>query len=251
MTRLPPAFLTRPIAHRGYHNKAEGMIENSPSAFAAAIAAGYPIELDLQLSRDGVPMVFHDDTLERLTAETGAVRDRDAAELETFTLKGGTDRIPTLARVLEQVDGAVPLLIELKDQHGAMGETDGTLERAALDVLKSYEGQFALMSFNPSMVAKVAKLSPDTPRGIIGCAWRKIDEPHVPVDRRAELATIPGFKEIDADFLSHDHTDLDSPRVEQLKAQGVPILCWTIRSPEQERQARKIADNITFEGYVA
>lgn len=251
MTRLPPAFLTRPIAHRGYHNKAEGVIENSPSAFAAAIAAGYPIELDLQLSRDGVPMVFHDDTLERLTAETGAVRDRDAAELETFTLKGGTDRIPTLARVLEQVDGAVPLLIELKDQHGAMGETDGTLERAALDVLKSYEGQFALMSFNPSMVAKVAKLSPDTPRGIIGCAWRKIDEPHVPVDRRAELATIPGFKEIDADFLSHDHTDLDSPRVEQLKAQGVPILCWTIRSPEQERQARKIADNITFEGYVA
>jgi glycerophosphoryl diester phosphodiesterase len=251
MTRLPPAFLTRPIAHRGYHNKAEGVIENSPSAFAAAIAAGYPIELDLQLSRDGVPMVFHDDTLERLTAETGAVRDRDAAELETFTLKGGTDRIPTLARVLKQVDGAVPLLIELKDQHGAMGETDGTLERAALDVLKSYEGQFALMSFNPSMVAKVAKLSPDTPRGIIGCAWRKIDEPHVPVDRRAELATIPGFKEIDADFLSHDHTDLDSPRVEQLKAQGVPILCWTIRSPEQERQARKIADNITFEGYVA
>ena len=251
MTRLPPAFLTRPIAHRGYHNKAEGMIENSPSAFAAAIAAGYPIELDLQLSRDGVPMVFHDDTLERLTAETGAVRDRDAAELETFTLKGGTDRIPTLARVLEQVDGAVPLLIELKDQHGAMGETDGTLERAALDVLKSYEGQFALMSFNPSMMAKVAELSPDTPRGIIGCAWRKIDEPHVPVDRRAELATIPGFKEIDADFLSHDHTDLDSPRVEQLKAQGVPILCWTIRSPEQERQARKIADNITFEGYVA
>ena len=251
MTRLPPAFLTRPIAHRGYHNKAEGVIENSPSAFAAAIAAGYPIELDLQLSRDGVPMVFHDDTLERLTAETGAVRDRDAAELETFTLKGGTDRIPTLARVLEQVDGAVPLLIELKDQHGAMGETDGALERAALDVLKSYEGQFALMSFNPNMVGKVAKLSPDTPRGIIGCAWRKIDEPHVPVDRRAELAAIPGFKEIDADFLSHDHTDLDSPRVEQLKAQGVPILCWTIRSPEQERQARKIADNITFEGYVA
>ena len=251
MTRLPPAFLTRPIAHRGYHNKAEGVIENSPSAFAAAIAAGYPIELDLQLSRDGVPMVFHDDTLERLTAETGAVRDRDAAELETFTLKGGTDRIPTLARVLEQVDGAVPLLIELKDQHGAMGETDGALERAALDVLKGYEGQFALMSFNPNMVGKVAELSPDTPRGIIGCAWRKIDEPHVPVDRRAELAAIPGFKEIDADFLSHDHTDLDSPRVEQLKAQGVPILCWTIRSPEQERQARKIADNITFEGYVA
>ena len=251
MTRLSSAFLTRPIAHRGLHNKAEGVIENSPSAFAAAIAAGYPIELDLQLSRDGVAMVFHDDTLDRLTAETGAVRDRDAATLETLTLKGGSDRIPTLARVLEQVDGAVPLLIELKDQHGAMGDTDGALERAALDALKGYDGAFALMSFNPSMVAKVAELSPDTPRGFIGCAWRKIDEPHVPVDRRAELATLPGFEKIGADFLSHDHTNLDAPRVEQLKAQGVPILCWTIRTPEQEREARKIADNITFEGYAA
>ena len=251
MTRLSSAFLTRPIAHRGYHNKAEGVIENSPSAFAAAIAAGYPIELDLQLSRDGVPMVFHDDTLNRLTAETGAVRDRDAAKLETFSLKGGTDRIPTLARVLQQIDAAVPLLIELKDQHGTMGDTDGVLERAALDVLRDYAGPFALMSFNPSMVAKVAELSPDTPRGFIGSAWRKVDEPHVPVDRRAELATIPDFERIGADFLSHDHTNLESPRVEQLKAQGVPILCWTIRSPEQENQARKFANNITFEGYAA
>lgn len=251
MTRLPSAFLTRPIAHRGLHNKAEGVIENSPTAFAAAIAAGYPIELDLQLSRDGVPMVFHDDTLNRLTAETGAVRHRDSAELQALTIKGGTDRIPTLAQVLEQVNGAVPLLIELKDQHGAMGETDGALERSALDVLTGYDGAFALMSFNPSMVAKVSELSPNTPRGIIGCAWRKIDEPHVPVDRRAELATIPGFEDMDADFLSHDHTNLDSPRVEQLKARGVPILCWTIRSAEQEQTARKVADNITFEGYAA
>lgn len=251
MTRLSSAFLTRPIAHRGLHNKAEGVIENSPSAFAAAIAAGYPIELDLQLSRDGVPMVFHDETLNRLTNETGAVRARDAAELETITLKGGTDRIPTLVRMLEQVNGAVPLLIELKDQHGEMGETDGVLEQAALGVLKNYAGPFALMSFNPSMVAKVAELSPDTPRGIISSAWRKIDEPHVPVDRRAELAAIPDFEEIGADFLSHDHTNLDAPRVEQLKARGVPILCWTIRSPEQERMARKVADNITFEGYTA
>lgn len=251
MTRLPTDFLTRPIAHRGYHNKAEGVVENSLSAFAAAIAARYPIELDLQLSRDGVAMVFHDDTLDRLTSETGPVGARDAAELEKMGLKGGTDRIATLATVLKQVNGAVPLLIELKDQHGAMGETDGALETATLRALDDYRGPVALMSFNPHMVAKVAELSPDIPRGLIGCAWRKIDEPDVSVDRRAELATIPDFDRVGADFLSHDHTNLDAARVEQLKSRGVPILCWTIRSPEQEQQARRIADNITFENYAA
>ncbi len=251
MTRLSSAFLTRPIAHRGYHNKAEGVVENSPSAFAAAIAAGYPIELDLQLSRDGVAMVFHDDALDRLTNESGPVRSRDAYVLEAIELKGSSDRIPTLSYVLEVVGGQVPLLIELKDQHGQMGKTDGVLERAALAVLDDYSGAFALMSFNPHMVAQVAEIAPDVPRGLISSAWRKIDEAHVPVDRRAELAAIPDFERIGADFLSHDHTNLDSPRVEQLKARGVPILCWTIRTAQQEHVARKVADNITFEGYAA
>ncbi|MGJ8603253.1 MAG: glycerophosphodiester phosphodiesterase family protein [Marivita sp.] len=251
MTRLPSAFLTRPIAHRGYHNTADGRIENSPSAFAAAISAGYGIELDLQLSQDGVAMVFHDDTLDRLTGETGPVRSRDAADLQTIPLRGGSDTIPTLALVLAQVGGAVPLLIELKDQHGAMGDTDGRLERAAIDALTGYEGPVALMSFNPHMVAKIADLAPGLPRGLISSAWRKSDEPHVPVARRAELAAIPDFDRVGADFLSHDRSDLDSPRVEQLKSRGVPILCWTVRSAEQEHEARLVADNITFEGYAA
>ncbi|WP_439124615.1 glycerophosphodiester phosphodiesterase family protein [Marivita sp.] len=251
MSRLPSEFLTIPIAHRGYHNKADGVIENTPSAFAAAIDAGYAIELDLQLSRDGVPMVFHDDTLERLTAETGPLRDRDAKDLTAITLKGGIDTIQSLRTVLDQVNGAVPLLIEMKDQHGAMGDTDGRLEDAAVKSLAGYTGPYALMSFNPHMVGKVAKLAPSIPRGLISSAWRKIDEPQVPAARRAELAAIPDFERVGADFLSHDMTDLDAPRVKQLKAQGVPILCWTVRSADQEEQARKVADNITFEGYVA
>jgi glycerophosphoryl diester phosphodiesterase len=251
MSRLSQAFLDRPIAHRGYHDKANGRIENSPSAFAAAIDAGYGIELDLQLSRDGMPMVFHDHLLNRLTEDTGPVRERDSAELKRIGLKGSSDRIPTLTDVLKQVDGSVPLLIELKDQHGEMGETNGTLEAATVAALAVYEGPVALMSFNPNMVARVVDLAPDLPRGLISSAWRKIDEPHVPVDTRARLAGIPDFERVAADFLSHDVTNLDAPRVEQLKAQGVPILCWTVRSESQEHQARKVADNITFEGYTA
>lgn len=251
MTPLPPAFLARPIAHRGYHDKMAGRIENSPSAFGAAIDAGYGIELDLQLSRDGVAMVFHDDVLDRLTAETGRVRDRDSEALTGLVLKGATDRIPTLAEVLAQVGGAVPLLIELKDQHGAMGDTDGRLEKAVAEALTGYDGPVALMSFNPNMVRRVGRLCPDLPRGLISSAWRKIDEPHVPVDTRARLAAIPDFDAVGASFLSHDVTNLAAPRVEQIKAQGHTILCWTVRSPDQERDARKIADNITFEGYAA
>lgn len=251
MTPLPPAFLTRPIAHRGYHDKTAGRIENSPSAFAAAIEAGYGIELDLQLSRDGVAMVFHDDVLDRLTDQQGPVRDRDAEALRTMRLKGGGDTIPTLAQVLAQVDGAVPLLIELKDQQGEMGDTDGRLEQATADALRDYDGPVALMSFNPHMIRRIGALRPDLPRGLISSAWRRIDEPHVPVDTRARLAGIPDFDAVGASFLSHDVTNLSAPRVEQLKAQGRTILCWTVRSPDQERDARKIADNITFEGYAA
>ena len=251
MTGLAEAFLARPLAHRGYHDKANGRIENSPSAFAAAIDAGYGIELDLQLSHDGVAMVFHDDLLNRLTAESGPVRERDAVELRSIGLTGGTDTIPTLTDVLEQVDGAVPLLIELKDQHGEMGETDGALERAAVAVLQGYKGPVAIMSFNPNMIATVQSLALDLPCGLVSSAWRKIDEPHVPVDTRARLAAIPDFDRVGAQFLSHDVTNLDAPRVEQLKSRGVPILCWTVRDAQTERFARKVADNITFEGYAA
>ena len=251
MTPLPQVFLSRPIAHRGYHDKGAGRIENSPAAFAAAVSAGYGIEMDLQLSRDGVAMVFHDDVLDRLTNETGRVRDRDAAELQAMTLKGGTETIPTLEQVLALVGGAVPIFIELKDQHGQMGDTDGVLERTTADGLSGYSGPVALMSFNPNMIRRMADLCPGIPRGIISSAWRKIDEPQVPVDTRARLAAIPDFDVVGASFLSHDVTNLSSPRVEQIKAQGTPILCWTVRSADQERDARKIADNITFEGYAA
>ena len=251
MTRLPPAFFERPITHRGYHDKADGRVENSRSAFAAAIEAGYGIELDLQMSRDGVPMVFHDYLLDRLTADTGHVRDRDARELGQIPLTGGSDTIPTLEEVLQQIGGTVPILVEMKDQHGEMGETDGALETAVAGLLNDYRGDVAVMSFNPHMVARMQQPCPDIPRGIVTSAMRKIDEPQVPVAERVRLAGIPDFDTVGADFISHDVVNLDSPRVEQLKSLGVPVFCWTVRSAQQEHQARKVADNITFEGYAA
>ena len=127
---LPAAFQTRPIAHRALHDRSDGRPENSRAAIRAAIARGYGIEIDLQLSADGQAMVFHDYALDRLTSARGAIRDRTAEALGAIALTGGDEGIPTLAEVLAITAGQVPLLVEIKDQDGAMGPDVGPLEQA-------------------------------------------------------------------------------------------------------------------------
>lgn len=248
---LPRAFIDRPIAHRAYHDSAAGRPENSVEAIEAAVAAGYGIEIDVQLTADGEALVFHDHDLDRLTDATGPVRSRPAEELGQLTLRGGPSGPPTLAAVLHLVAGRVPLLVEIKDQDGALGDGIGPLEAAVAHALEGYPGPAAVMSFNPHSVAEMARLLPDVPRGLITAPFEAHDWPHVPEDVRARLREIPDYARTGACFVSHQARDLDRPRVAELKDQGAAILCWTIRSPEAERAARRIADNITFEGYAA
>lgn len=251
MTPLPRAFLRRPLAHRALHDVAKGRPENSRAAVAAAVAAGYGVEIDLQLSRDGRAMVFHDYDLGRLTAETGPVCDRDAAELRGVRLDGGDEGIPDLGQVLALVAGRMPLVAELKDQHGRMGDAGGALERAVARDIAGYDGPLALMSFNPHMVMRLARLAPDVPRGIVSCAFDAPDWPMLDEETRARLRGIPDYDRAGCGFISHRAEDLRSPRVAELKARGAAVLCWTVRSPEAEARARQVADNITFEGYKA
>jgi len=244
---LPPGFLDRPVAHRALHGP--GRLENSRAAVRAAVAAGYGIEIDLQPASDGVAMVFHDASLARLTGETGPVRARPAAELSAIPLEGGDEGIPTLAEVLEIVGGRVPLVIEIKDQSGAMAETDGTLERAAAAAIAGYDGPLAFMSFNPHAVAAIAEAAPGVPRGLVTSAFRPEDWPGLGADRCAGLARIDDVARSGAAFVSHGHRDLAMPRLAELKAEGLPILTWTIRTPEEAAAALRVADQITFEGY--
>lgn len=250
MAPLPPGFIARPIAHRALHDVGAGVVENSPTAIDRAIRMGYGIEMDLQLSADGVPMVFHDPTLERLTHAAGPVRDRTSQELADMRLTGSEDRIPTLEKVLAQVDGAVPLLIELKDQSGALGPADPALEAATASVLAGYRGDVAVMSFNPHMIGAMAQLAPDLPRGLTTCGYIPSKWPHLSPETCARLRAILDFDAVGAQFISHHWTDLGNPRVAELKGQGTPILCWTITTPQDDAQARRIADNVTFEGYL-
>ncbi|NJS40501.1 MAG: phosphodiesterase [Rhodobacteraceae bacterium] len=248
---LPQAFRDIPIAHRALHDRAAGRIENSPAAIQAAIDAGYGIEIDLQLSQDGVAMVFHDEDLDRLTDATGPVAARTAADLTRIRLKDCTDTIPTLTDVLTLIAGRVPLLIEIKDQSLTMGATDGTLEAATAKALHCYPGPVAVMSFNPASIHHMARLAPDIPRGLTTSAYDPDDWAPLSADICARLREIPDYEETGSSFVSHEAGDLSRPRLADLKSQGAAILCWTIRSPEAEALARNTADNVTFEGYRA
>jgi len=248
---LPAAFLSRPLAHRAFHDVAAGRPENSIEAIRAAVDKGYGIEIDLQLSKDGQAMVFHDYDLARLTGQPGPIQQRTAAELQAIPLIGGSSTIPTLADVLNEVAGKVPLLIEIKDQDGTLGPAVGRLELATAQALAKYKGDVAVMSFNPNSVRVFGGHAPGTPVGLTTCDFNAKDWSLIPKARRERLAKIPDIASSRALFISHDARDLTSDRVTQLKSRGMPILCWTIRSPEAEANARQIADNVTFEGYEA
>jgi len=250
MPRLDPAFLGTPLAHRALHDVKDGRPENSRAAIRAAIEHGYGIEIDVQLTADNSAVAFHDYALDRLAEGAGPVRALPASELAKTRLRGGSEGIPDLTEVLGLVAGRVPLLIEIKDQDGAMGPQIGPLETATAQALETYEGPVAVMSYNPHSTARMAELCPHIPRGLVTEAF---DPGGWPFPRAVgdRLREIPDFDRARASFISHDASDLSRPRVAELKAQGANILCWTVRSPEAEAEARKIAENVTFEGYLA
>ncbi|ERL97811.1 glycerophosphoryl diester phosphodiesterase [Rhodobacteraceae bacterium HIMB11] len=250
MLALDPAFLKTPIAHRALHDASKGIFENCRSAIIAAIEHEYAIEIDLQLSADGCAMVFHDDTLDRLTDKRGDVSDYTAAELSQIKVGSGQDVIEPLEDILHLIDGRVPLLIELKDQSRQLSQTDGRLEQATIDVLSLYHGPVAVMSFNPYMIATMAQLSSELPLGLTTGGFM---DPSWGVDaeRVAHLSQIADFDPTRYSFVSHFALELTAPCIQTLKEQGAAIFTWTIRSSEAEAIARQTVDNITFEGYLA
>jgi glycerophosphoryl diester phosphodiesterase len=237
----------RPIAHRGLHDAKKRVVENSRSAFAAAIDAHYAIECDLQISRDGEAIVFHDETLDRLMEGKGLVCDHTAAELAAMRFKSGADHIQSLSELLAQVEGLVPLVIELK----SIWDGNEALARRAVKVIKDYEGAFALMSFDPKVMEKVRALAPDIVRGIVADKVTHPDYDILPTKERLRLREFEHIEDTQPDFLSYHWRDLPYPPVTQFRQTGRPVICWTIRSAEDAAVARHYADQITFEGFLA
>lgn len=244
---MAPAWLTaRPIAHRGYHDAAARRIENTLSAVRAAVARRFAIEVDLQLTADGVPVVFHDDTVDRLLSASGRVDAFNLAALQALPFKGGEDAVPTLEELLALVAGAVPLVVELKSNFSG----DRRLEAAVAPILARYQGPAVVMSFDPDSMAAMRDLLPAMPRGIV--ADRYTDDAEwgfLSPEARRRLADIADAERVEAAFISFDINGLPSPATTLFRDRGGPLICWTVRTTQDRARAAQLTDQITFEGF--
>ena len=237
----------RPIAHRGLHDADDAVIENSPSAVAAAIDHGYAIEVDLQMSADGEAMVFHDETLERLTEATGPVAGRSARDLKRVPLRGTADRMQTLPELLEQVAGRATLVLELK----SLWSGDTALARRTADALDGYDGPVAVMSFDPGMITAIRWIDPSVVRGIVACRFDDAAEwSELSTWQRVRLRWFFHLAQTRPQFVSYDIKNLRSAAPRTVRALGLPLITWTVRSQADAELAAKWADQITFEGFM-
>lgn len=226
-------------AHRGLHGA--GVPENSHAAFAAAMAQGYGIELDVRRSGDGQPVVFHDDTLERMTAEAGPVSRRSAAQLGAIALAGSAERIPTLRQVLADIGGHVPVLVEIKSDRDTRV---AALCLAVRRVLEGYTGPHAVMSFDPRVAHWYWRHSPHTVRGY---SVSEGEDRALPGKLRRRLA----LWHARPDFLAYDVRDLPSGFAAGQRRRGLPVVAWTISGAEHRERAAAHADAVIFEGGAA
>lgn len=242
-------LVARPIAHRGLHDLAKGVPENSLSAAEAAIAGGFGIECDVQLSADGEAMVFHDFVLDRLTGQTGSVAAQKSAALGAMTLKGSADRIPTLQQFLDAIGGRRPVIVEIKSRFdGALA-----LTRRTVEVLASRKNQpVVIKSFDPDIVAAVRELAPDLPRGIVAMsAYTYGDYAHLDPQRKHALANLLHFEQSQPHFISWKVADLPCAAPYLCRnAVGLPLMTWTVRTAEEREKARRHADQMVFEGFT-
>ena len=244
----PLDWLTaRPIAHRGLHDAAAGIIANSASAFSAAIAGNYGIECDVQVSADGEAMVHHDDALGRLTEGDARLATLSAAALKVAPFKATADRMLTLGELCDLVGGRVPLVIELKSRF----DGDLRLTRRVTDVLAGYRGPVAAMSFDPAPIAAMRALAPQLTRGVVAerhYAHHEWDGMTSATKRN--LAWVLHAPKSRPQFVAYSVKDLPAtaPRLAQ-RLFGLPLLTWTVRSEADRDAAARYADQMIFEGF--
>lgn len=231
-------LLDKPIAHRGLWN--ESAPENSLAAFERALKAGVSCECDIQRSKDGVLMVFHDDDLYRMTGMKGAIKDYTCQQLQTFSLNDTTQTIPTLDEVLTLIDGRVGLLIELKT-----GIENKTMAAQLVEQLADYSGEVAVQSFDPFLVAYFARHQPKRVRGILSGDF---DKSHLPQYQRFLLKKLLFNALAQPNFIGYEAALLPTKTTAFLRKKGIPVLAWTIRTPKEALAAAQYCDNFIGEG---
>ncbi len=240
----------RPIAHRGLHSATQNRIENTQAAFEAAIAARYGIECDLQPLADGTPMIFHDETLDRLIDATGRIDTLSRSEIKKLRYRDSDTRIISFADVLDLAGGRVPVLVEIKSE---WTEPNMRFLKAIAALSQDYDGPLALMSFDPVVMARMRELCPDVPRGIVsgiykGDGWW-LDR--LSAERAYRLTHLLENGPVQPSFVSYHVKALPTP-VTRFLREGLqmPLFCWTVRTAADRKAAADWADAPTFEGYL-
>ena len=224
----------RPIAHRGYHDMNRTIWENTKSAFVRAIEADYAIECDIHIATDGVPVVFHDDDLERLCGLKGDVRERTSQELAQLRVGGTADGVMSLPALFKLVKGRVPLIIELKSRPG---EDDGFAD-AVVECLADYDGPVALMSFDDRLLRDLKAWGARCPLGLTAEGVKP-----------ETFFAHEDAMQMGLDFISYCVHHLPNVFVDGLHRQGIPVITWTVRDQPAREITRLYADQMTFEGF--
>ncbi|MEG1582016.1 MAG: glycerophosphodiester phosphodiesterase family protein [Clostridia bacterium] len=225
-----------PIAHRGLHR--EGVPENSLLAFEEAIQKGYAIELDVRQTKDGVLVVFHDDTLGRMTGKDGYISNSNYTDIKDIVLLKSNEKIPTFTETLKMIDGRTPLLIEIKNMNKV-----GTMEKDMLKELIKYKGEYAVQSFNPYSLEWFKNNAPYIKRGQLSSFFR--GEVMGCLKKYALKRMLLNKKVSEPHFITYNINNLPNKYVK--KYASLPLLAYTIRDEEQKVKAKKIADNLIFE----
>ena len=236
------------MAHRGLHDRARGIIENMPGAVTAAIAGNFSIEVDIQLSADGEAMVHHDDALGRLTEGSGALLSLTVPELKAVAFKDTSERMMSLGDLCTLVAGRVPLVIEVKSHF----DGDRQLVRRMSQVLPAYRGPVAAMSFDPDQVMALRELMPRLVRGIVAERhYTEADWPEASPTQRRDMTHLRHAFRSRPHFLAYWVNELPAaaPWIAH-QIFGLPLLTWTVRTPEQRQRAARYADQMIFEGFV-
>lgn len=235
----------RPIAHRGYHDRAAGRIENTLSAARAAIDRGFPVECDVHLTRDDAVVVFHDEMLDRLSDAAGPVRGKSLAQLRSVRLLGTDDTIPTLPEICEIVAGRVPLIVEIK----SLTSGEPNLAKRVAETLSGFPGPFAVMSFDPKVLNIIRPLAPALPLGMLAYRFDSDDSRHLSPLARLALRHLMLAPFTRPDFIAYEVSALPANAPLLLRHIGLPLLTWTVRTREERLIADRYADQMIFEGF--
>lgn len=224
----------RPIAHRGLHDMNHTVWENTLSAFSRAIEADFAIECDLQYAADAVPVIFHDDDMERLCKIKGDVRAKTSGELSFLSIGSTPDRVPTLRQLLDLTQSKVPLVLELKGRK----DDDEGFAASVLEVLEGYRGHVALMSFDVWLLKDLRHLDSPWPVGLTAEGTRPED--FFAHDEAMHLGL---------DFISYCNAHLPNSFITAQRQRGIPVVTWTVRDEPAMRHTYAHADQMTFEGF--